>query len=512
MKQDSSWAIEQITEYLVAITSFSSESAAMMGGLEHIVETFDAEAGAVVGPDGVLASLGFGSGEVPYGQLVEIIGQRHGNLEVPGAGRCDAVALRLRVASQTFLVIARAREPFSKEEMVLAHGMAKVFSLAMDQVGLIADQRAALEAERRLRERNERQMVENSRLLAIASEREALLERLARIQRSISTHSPLEEVFAAIVQGAKDLLDDEVIGLRLIDSDNPNTIVMAASLGMSDATLAVVRRQNFGTGLGGRSIHEGSLVVMDPYSVENGGLEVFVDEGVKMAMSAPIHSGGEIVGSLTVGSTRERRPYSDAEQDILLSFAEHASLALTDAQTMAAMHEAMHDSLTGLPSRALFFDRLEHSFASTGRTELSVGLLFIDLDLFKPVNDRLGHAVGDQILIEAASRIRGCLRESDTPARLGGDEFTVLVEHVLDMDAVISTAKRIAKEIERPFVMDGAELNVTASIGVAFNSPELSSGEDLLRHADVAMYAAKSRGGNCVVAYDQSLSDQDQLS
>ncbi len=509
MKQDSSWAIEQITEYLVAIRSFSSESEAMMGGLEHIVETFDAEAGAVVGPDGVLASLGFGSGEVPYGQLVEIIGQRHGNVEVPGAGRCDAVVLRLQVPSQASLVIARAREPFSKEEMVLAYGMAKVFSLAID---LIADQRAALEAEYRLRERSERQMAENSRLLAKASEREALLERLARIQRSISTHSPLEEVFAAIVHGAKDLLDDEVIGLRLIDSDNPNTIVMAASLGMSDATLAVVRRQNFGTGLGGRSIHEGRLVVMDSYSVENGGLEVFVDEGVKVAMSAPIHSGGQIVGSLTVGSTRERRPYSDAERDILLSFAEHASLALTDAQTMAAMHEAMHDSLTGLPSRALFFDRLEHSFASAERTELSVGLLFIDLDLFKPVNDRLGHAVGDQILIEVASRIRGCLRESDTPARLGGDEFTVLVEHVLDLDAVISTAKRIAREIERPFVMDRAELIVTASIGVAFNSPELSSGEDLLRRADVAMYMAKGRGGNCVVAYEQELSDQDQLS
>lgn len=501
-----------LTDYLATVTAHTDEMTAMVGGLEHVVVALEAEIGAIVGPDGVMFSWGMRSAEVSVEELTAAATRRIDAIGVPGVGACKANVVEFQAEPPLSLVVARSGETFSNDELILMDGMAKVLALVLDHIGFVDDQRAALYAERRLRESGERQMAENARLLAMVRERQVLLEKLSRIQRSISTHAPLHEVFATIVEGARELLDDQVIGLRLLDHDNHDFVVMVASLGMSDSTLEIVKRQPRATGLGGRAMSEGRLVVSTEYSVENGGLDVFVAEGVRMAMSAPIHDGGKIVGSLTVGSTRERQPYSDAEQDFLLAFAEHASLALTDARTLAAMHAAMHDSLTGLPSRALFFDRLEHSFASMGRTGIPTGVLFMDIDRFKSVNDRLGHAAGDGLLAQTASRLLGCLRESDTAARLGGDEFAVIVEQVLDIETMVATAERIVRAMAEPFFVSGAEVSTTVSVGVALNSPGLSDSETLLRHADLAMYGAKHRGGDCLVVFDPSMVGRGQLS
>jgi diguanylate cyclase (GGDEF)-like protein/PAS domain S-box-containing protein len=158
-------------------------------------------------------------------------------------------------------------------------------------------------------------------------------------------------------------------------------------------------------------------------------------------------------------------------------------------------HQAFHDSLTGLANRVLFADRLEHALARGGRDGSVVGVLFIDLDDFKIVNDTLGHAVGDQLLMAVADRIAGALRADDTAARLGGDEFAALVENVQDPGAVEETAARILAALAEPILVDGQELQAVASIGIT-TTPEADTAAELLRQADLALYVAKGAGKN----------------
>ncbi len=157
-------------------------------------------------------------------------------------------------------------------------------------------------------------------------------------------------------------------------------------------------------------------------------------------------------------------------------------------------HQAFHDALTDLPNRALLSDRIEHAIRRARRSGEDVALLFLDIDDFKTVNDSLGHAAGDELLGEVATRLRGCVRETDTPARLGGDEFAVLVEAPEGIRGPMVVAQRILDEVARPLTIGQTEVHLRASIGIVFGKPEKSVGE-MLRSADIAMYQAKRDGG-----------------
>ena len=158
--------------------------------------------------------------------------------------------------------------------------------------------------------------------------------------------------------------------------------------------------------------------------------------------------------------------------------------------------QALHDYLTGLPNRALFQDRLEHAFDRGQRVGARVALLYLDLDRFKTVNDSAGHAAGDLLLQQVASRLSCLSRGGDTVARLGGDEFAILLEDVADLDAALEAAKRIADVLRDPVRLAAGDFHTGASIGVAISSPDTASPEDLVRQADVAMYEAKRLGGH----------------
>lgn len=157
-------------------------------------------------------------------------------------------------------------------------------------------------------------------------------------------------------------------------------------------------------------------------------------------------------------------------------------------------YQASYDALTGLPNRALFIDRLEHAVATARRQNYTLGLMFIDLDGFKAVNDTLGHEAGDQLLKGAGERLRTCVRESDTVARLGGDEFTVIMEGVEGRDGAAIVAQRIIDTLEIPFDLGERKGHVSASIGIALLPQDAEDSEALLRNADTAMYAAKGQG------------------
>ncbi len=154
-------------------------------------------------------------------------------------------------------------------------------------------------------------------------------------------------------------------------------------------------------------------------------------------------------------------------------------------------HQAFTDSLTGLPNRPLFKDRLQHAFARSSTSSSALAVYFLDLDGFKGVNDTLGHSAGDHLLIEVAARLRSLVRPIDTVARFGGDEFAVLVEGVPDGDGT-ALARRVCDAFEAPFVLGGDEVHVSVSIGIAYRDDPTVDAEQMLRNADLAMYQAKA--------------------
>ena len=157
---------------------------------------------------------------------------------------------------------------------------------------------------------------------------------------------------------------------------------------------------------------------------------------------------------------------------------------------------ATHDELTGLANRALFMQLLEHGLASASRYERQLGVLFVDLDRFKLVNDTLGHRAGDTLVRTIAERFRGCMRKSDVVARLGGDEFVVLAQAIDSVDDVTAIAKRLLSAAIQPVRISGNEFRVTASIGIALYPEDGEDSQTIMKHADMAMYAAKELGKN----------------
>lgn len=171
-------------------------------------------------------------------------------------------------------------------------------------------------------------------------------------------------------------------------------------------------------------------------------------------------------------------------------------------------HDALHDSLTSLPNRALFLDRLERAVVRLQRnSDTLFAVLFMDLDRFKMINDSMGHLMGDKLLMDAARRIKSCVREADTVARLGGDEFTVLLDGILSEADAERVAARIRLELAKPFQLDREEIFITVSIGIALSNAGYEEYDDMLRDADAALYSAKRNGGNRHTIFHRSLHD-----
>lgn len=192
----------------------------------------------------------------------------------------------------------------------------------------------------------------------------------------------------------------------------------------------------------------------------------------------------------------------DAEQQPCQVLGVSRDISARKAAEEAVRRMAFHDHLTALPNRRLLEDRLHLALAKAQRGRLHLALLFIDLDKFKPVNDELGHDVGDWLLRQVAERLKVCLRESDTVARIGGDEFIVLLPEIGAAQAAIDVAEKIRAALEEPFPMDpGQTIRISSSIGVVIYPEHASDARELMRMGDEAMYQAKKGGRNAVELY-----------
>ena len=170
-------------------------------------------------------------------------------------------------------------------------------------------------------------------------------------------------------------------------------------------------------------------------------------------------------------------------------------------------HLAYHDTLTGLPNRMLFMDRMDQAISRATRSNESFALLFLDVDNFKVINDSMGHEAGDRLLISVTQRLRDALRRSDTIARLGGDEFTILLENLSEPEAVILVVKNLLEKISEPIVISGREMHISASVGISMYPGDGQSFGHLLKNADTAMYRAKELGRNTFQFYTAEMSE-----
>jgi diguanylate cyclase (GGDEF)-like protein/PAS domain S-box-containing protein len=223
---------------------------------------------------------------------------------------------------------------------------------------------------------------------------------------------------------------------------------------------------------------------------------------------------GEVVDQRKDGSTYRAdeviTPLRDAKGAVSHFIAVQHDITQREKEYQHERYLAYHDQLTGLPNRAMLRDIQQKVLAHAMRTQQLVAFMFVDLDGFKPVNDRLGHNVGDHLLAAVADRMRTGIRQSDTIARVGGDEFAVLVSGLDGRETAELLARKLLDALSRPFVMRGEKFSISASIGIAMFPADGANGDALLVHADRAMYQAKLLGGNRSCFYDRSFAAETQ--
>jgi diguanylate cyclase (GGDEF)-like protein len=477
-----SWSTHQLAEFVAAVSVSRDAGSATRGALEKAAEALDADFAAIVQEDRVTAALGFAAGSVPEQELLRIVEEMPADPVQIGGTRRPRVTLIARLDRDlpTWLLLGRdAADPFTGEEHTLVRAMVRVLALGLRSIETVS----------------------------AMQERQVLFERLATIQRSITQRADLQETLDAIVAGAAELVEEPIAVMRLLDESDPGHVTMVSSVGVPDDVRAEALHSPVGEGASGQAIDQGRLVVINDYGQAENTLAVFRGYAVQAAMSAPVREQGKVVGSLTVATGTVGRRFNADEQEALLSLCEHASLAVTDARMVSdAIHQAMHDTLTGLPNRALFLDRVEHAMDAARRRGTRVAVLFLDLDHFKVVNDSLGHQAGDNLLIGVADRLRSALRRSDTVARFGGDEFGILAEDIRTERDAVKVAEQIASAFVTPFPLDGREHFASPSIGIAL--ADAAGGESpaaLIRNADAAMYRAKARGRGGYELYDATM-------
>jgi diguanylate cyclase (GGDEF)-like protein len=476
------WAAERLTAFMSWLPGVAFNEIARRA-TKWATESLDAEVGALLGPGSVEAVIGLPAGALCDQDLVDLASRNATQASLPGLGRCHVLTVPFE-GPNSWLLFARPGRPFTLAERNLTWGTS--WALAMTR-----REKAAL---------------------ASLKERQTLLARLTRIQRSIAVRAPISDVLHAVVTGAAELLGERVVALRRIDPEQPTQAVIVCSTGLETAA-ALDAPIKIGEGAGGRAISERQLVVIHDYCEAPNALHAFATLGLQAAMGAPVQEDGDVVGSLVVASYTPGRRFSLAEQEALMAFADHASVALTDARMvetlrqalLAARHDAMHDLLTGLPNRALLLDRLSQAAARSIRNQSIAALLFCDLDGLKNVNDSLRHETGDQLLVAVSARFALQLREADTVARLGGDEFAVLLEELESVDEANEVTERLLASLSEPIVISGHAIQVSASIGIAMCTHEQTDTATLLREADLAMYEVKRGGGAGYLHYQPDM-------
>jgi len=332
----------------------------------------------------------------------------------------------------------------------------------------------------------------NERVLGAAlSNRLKELAVLYEAGKALNSVLVIEEVLQLILSSAFELLEASSGFIMLLEG--PDNLVVACRAGVvSDDG----DRLELGEGIASRVLHDREPLLIQGTVSENGRVEA------QSAVCVPLIHREDVLGVLILQGAAEHA-YSEHDLRAVSLFAEHAAIAVANARLYEAeralsvqlSHQVVHDPLTGAANRVLVSDRMAHALARVRRGECSMGVLFIDLDDFKLVNDEHGHGVGDLVLRAIAQRLSACIRPTDTVGRFGGDEFVIVCEDILDEAGAVDIAQRVLRSLESPIATPSGERTLSASIGVATCGVDNPMEADtLIRAADRAMYRAKMEG------------------
>jgi diguanylate cyclase (GGDEF)-like protein len=336
-----------------------------------------------------------------------------------------------------------------------------------------------------------------------SEQRAELLHTVAATSRGTSTLD-VDALFSSIIEATSHLGFDAT-AIALID-DATDSFRLAAQRGVPFDF--VQETHSASTGLVGVVRAQRDTVILEHYSTWPQSQRQLRGLALRAVAACPIFSGSQLEAVLIAGSAT-RDAISKDESECLELLATHCGAALTNVHRFTERHKleeqlqhhAFHDSLTDLPNRTLFLDRLNHCLERKSRAASPTAVLFIDLDGFKRINDSLGHHAGDEALQAVTRRLESGRRVGDTVARWGGDEFTILVEDPHSYEGALESAQRIVEQLREPLQIRSREVFLSASVGVAFGSREPGFGHEFVREADVAMYWAKERGGNGCEVY-----------
>jgi diguanylate cyclase (GGDEF)-like protein/PAS domain S-box-containing protein len=340
---------------------------------------------------------------------------------------------------------------------------------------------------------------------------EAEIERRAAQQAAVARlgeraleRVDISELIQQACTAATELLDAELASVAEL-SPNGKKFRLRAGAGWPPGFVGVATLSAGPETHPGYTVASGAPVVVTDWDKEERFVESrAVEVGALSGISVTIEGIAQPFGVFAVHSNRPRQ-YSASDVDFVQSIANVLADALARQATEDEIrHRALHDSLTGLPNRILFLDRLEQALARLRRGNSMAAVMFLDLDRFKHVNDSLGHHAGDEILTAVAPRLKQALRATDTVARFGGDEFGILLEDIASEVAATQAAERIAAVFARPFVLGSAEHFVTASVGIALARGG-ERADELVRDADTAMYRAKEGGHARYELFDDDL-------
>jgi diguanylate cyclase (GGDEF)-like protein len=356
---------------------------------------------------------------------------------------------------------------------------------------------------------------------------EALLLGEKRLLELITQGDPLPNVLAFLARTVEEQVSEMFCSILLLDHDK-KTLRLGAAPSLAETYNRAIDGIKIGPAVGscGTAAYKNERVIVPDIAIDPlwaDYCELALSHGLRACWSLPIVSTtGTVLGTFACYYSEPRSP-SALEYDLVERAAHLAGIAIERKHAeQTLIHNALHDSLTALPNRVLFVDRLRREFLRAKRhPEYKFAVLFIDIDGFKTVNDSLGHAVGDQLIIEVGRRLTALLRRDDTIsrlrfvddtgsgddtlARLGGDEFTVLLQDIKDPSDTIRAAQRIQAALAIPFTLNAQEVFISASIGVALSTPPRSTAEDLLRDADIAMYRAKALGKSRCAVFDTAM-------
>jgi diguanylate cyclase (GGDEF)-like protein len=344
---------------------------------------------------------------------------------------------------------------------------------------------------------------------------------LSEFARTLGTNFPIQGILDHLVERIVEVLPITAAGVTLISEGMAPRYVAA-----SDESVLRFEQLQIEIGQGPCLLaFESGDVVAAPDLREDDRFPLFAPAAVAAGLVAvftfPLRHGEGRLGALDLyrDAPGELAPHDISSAQTL---ADVAAAYLLNAQARDEAratsdyfrHTALHDVLTGLPNRLLLKQRVEHAAQRAQRSHTNAAILFVDLDRFKHVNDAHGHQVGDDLLLAVAGRLAGLVRPGDTLARFSGDEFVFLCEDLYDAADAESLAARIDESFTNPFVLNGIELAVTASVGMAFAGPGQDITEQLLVDADIAMYQAKRKGGAGHEVFDlrESLRTTDRVS